>query len=427
VLLPWGFYGLLFAANAGWLWLVAGLRRAPGDSPGPRFLVAFAAAALLRVLAVAMPPSCSDDLARYVWEGLVQHQGHNPFLVEPRNPLLWPLAEQHLQLWLGINNKGVAAAYPPAQQMLFFLVTAVTGSVWGMKLLFAAADLVTFAALWRFLPAVGVPARWALVHGLAPLVALEFAAEGHNDAFAILALVCALGLLAAGRPRLAGSALGLGIAAKVLPVLALPFLWRKDRRVLVPCLVVYALLWLPYLAPASTLLQPLVQYGASWRCNDGLFGFVLWATTSFQQWLTRLGVPWNGGNGVLSFLAYGPAHQVARLPVLLLFAGVLAWIWRRRLPPWHATGMALLGFLLLAPTVQPWYVAWLVPLLCAWRSPASQVFVVLVPLAYVTVPRWRSERVWVEPEWARWLEYLPVWLALIWAGLRGSSRGLRAR
>ena len=50
----------------------------------------------LRAAALLLPAGCSDDLPRYVWEGLLQHAGHNPYLVAPRNPVVFFVTEMPL-------------------------------------------------------------------------------------------------------------------------------------------------------------------------------------------------------------------------------------------------------------------------------------------------------------------------------------------
>jgi hypothetical protein len=42
----------------------------------------------LRVLFFFLPPSLSDDAYRYVWDGMVQADGVNPYLYRPSVPAL---------------------------------------------------------------------------------------------------------------------------------------------------------------------------------------------------------------------------------------------------------------------------------------------------------------------------------------------------
>ena len=56
-------------------------------------------AALLRLLVYPALPS--DDLNRYVWEGRVQQEGFNPYLLAPSDPRLIPLRDE---IWRGVNR-----------------------------------------------------------------------------------------------------------------------------------------------------------------------------------------------------------------------------------------------------------------------------------------------------------------------------------
>jgi len=42
----------------------------------------------------------------------------------------------------------------------------------------------------------------------------------------------------------------------------------------------------------------------------------------------------------------------------VLYAGLGAWLWRRKAPPEAAAGTLVLAALLLSPTVHPWYAGW---------------------------------------------------------------------
>ena len=77
-------------------------------------------------------------------------------------------------------------------------------------------------------------------------------------------------------------------------------------------------------------------------------------------------------------------REIARLIV-----GLLALIWvvrlsfRRGLTAPREIFLGLAGVLLLAPTLHPWYVLWVLPFAVAFRSIPWLIFAALVPLAYI--------------------------------------------
>ncbi|MGH7403737.1 MAG: hypothetical protein ACREKQ_14995, partial [Candidatus Rokuibacteriota bacterium] len=98
-----------------------------------------------------------------------------------------------------------------------------------------------------------------------------------------------------------------------------------------------------------------------------------------------------------------------------LLAAVLFWIARTSRHDaaglWRATALAVGAYVLLVPTaMHPWYVLWVVPLLCFSPSPALLFFSAAVALSYT--------QYLVEPEtlpWWAWLaEYAPFYALLVW-------------
>ena len=101
-------------------------------------------------------------------------------------------------------------------------------------------------------------------------------------------------------------------------------------------------------------------------------------------------------------------------------------LWTKRCDALRAA-FALIGlFLLLSPTLHPWYVTWIVPFLAFERSRAAHWLVVVAPLSYVLLPRWVNEGVWSEPAWLWPVVALPL-LGLLAFDVRDRLRREPAR
>jgi hypothetical protein len=97
------------------------------------------------------------------------------------------------------------------------------------------------------------------------------------------------------------------------------------------------------------------------------------------------------------------ASVAARAVAFALFAGLVGGSLLRRRPPFDVAETAVGAFLLLSPTLHPWYVLGLVPLVAVRPRPAWLALVALVPLAYLPGDR----------AWTRALEHgLPIVLLL---------------
>jgi hypothetical protein len=78
--------------------------------------------------------------------------------------------------------------------------------------------------------------------------------------------------------------------------------------------------------------------------------------------------------------------------------------------------IVLTAFFLLSPTLQPWYLIWLLPLLC-FNGAASEYALVqelILPLwilsatvflSYEVLENYIRSGVWQEPSWVKWVEY----------------------
>jgi hypothetical protein len=399
---------LHFVAFAAFLLAVRGARSLPSGRAG--FLRVLGVAVVLRATLLPVAPSLSDDVYRYLWDARVQRAGINPYLFAPDDPALASLRDE---TWAPINHKEIPTIYPPLMQAVFRGVAAVAASILALKVAFCVVDLGVVGILWWLLQAEeGAPRRIAL-YAWNPLVVVEVAASGHNDVVAAALVLLALAAIIRGRPRLSTAAWGAAIAAKLWPVVLAPALARRTGpRRLWPAAAVLVALYLPFADAGRRLFAGLSEYGARWQHNDFLFGGILQAA----GWLApaeslRRGITWVrgllGGTERLEFLYYlTDAQHVARAAALLLLGTVLGLSARGRRPD-RAFLAAILGLLLLSPTVHPWYLLWAAPLLPVEPSLGLLAWTGLAPLSYAG-PALAGSAGPLVP----WAEYAPV-LALL--------------
>jgi hypothetical protein len=330
----------------------------------------------------------SDDVFRYLWEGMALSAGHNPFVEAPA--VIEGLDDA---LRARVNHSDLTTIYPPLALGWFWMLHGLGGTLWIAQLAATAADLCTVAAIGDFGRRAGHGIWPGLLYAMHPLPALESATGAHIDivAIAIAALACAL--WSRSRPATALTGILAATAVKFLPVALIPSLLRRAgaRGPLVMILGCggIALLTLPVLAPVSDLGASFGVYATSWSFNGFLY--------------TPLSAIWDG----------------AARPVLFAVGvgvGVLT-IWRDLDPvrTWLWIGTA---FVLLSPTVHPWYLLWaLVPsLLCgSWGWSLATL-----PLlgAYSVLWTLSDGGTWHEPGWLWWLTWPPALVALLGAAIR---------
>lgn len=338
-------------------------------------LVAFIAV-LARLPFLFAPAVLEDDVYRYLWDGAVVASGESPYRFSPqeiydrrrgrpvsraigseedaRLSLLAELSRNpHLEpAFLRINYPSVPTIYPPVAEALFAILAMLApGSVFATKLALAAFDLATMAAVIGILRALGSSARFAVVYAWSPLVLVSFVGSAHVDVFPIAALLAAILLGLRNRRTAAGLLFGVAVAAKLFPLIAWPALRRLlGWRGSLAALVAVAAFHLPWLGEPR-LFEGLVTYASTWSFNSAGFALV---------------------EGALGWL---DARHLARPFALLIAGGVtLAVATPRRLRTargaLRSTSVALAALVLLAPAINPWYVAWLVPFCAVVPSPA---------------------------------------------------------
>ncbi len=264
----------------------------------------------MRLLTFSSPPLLSTDIYRYVWDGRVQAAGINPYLYLPAAPELRGLRDEGTgatAIYPHINRAYYAPTiYPPVAQGLFALVGVAWPTIWGMKAVMLASDLLGIGAALALLRLAGQPAERVLILAWNPLVVWEFAGGGHIDA-AALGFVGLMLVLAARRwHALAGLALGAAVLCKLLPAALFPAVWRRwDLRT-------------PLAAGALIAVSYGWYAGAGWRVLGYLPGYA-----------SEEGLGSGGGFLLLRLVATagplpswaGPAYAAAAALGLLALAG----------------------------------------------------------------------------------------------------------
>lgn len=335
-------FALLGAALLGY----AGVLFAHARSPFLTRRGVAAAVALVATVAVAVPPQGSRDVWSYVMYGRAVSRYHlSPYRTAPRD-----FPSDRMFHLVGRGWERTPSLYGPVFVAVAAAGTAAAGdSVLANRLFFqllAAAALA--ACLWvlgRFTR--GDPGALAFL-GLNPLIIVSVVNGGHNDLLVGAAVLGAVALVAAGRPRWAGVALGAGVLVKVtalVPLAALVvWLWRRHglRRAAGAALSAALTVTAGYAAAGGTVaLAPVSQ--AAGR-------------------LSRASI-WDAARH-LGLHLEPTFPQVAVAVVVALV--VLGW-GRRDLPT--AVGATALVYLLAAPWVLPGYVAWGLPVLAVvWRQ-----------------------------------------------------------
>jgi hypothetical protein len=360
----WGLLVPLAGWAAAWLVGTACARRLPRR---PALAAVLVAAVALRVAALAGPPTTSDDLFRYSWDGRVQAAGVNPYAHPPaspaleglREPWLWPDPAGCADLdrrpgCTRINRPAEPTIYPPAAQAWFGALYRVAGiearhKAWQVAGL--GVDVVVVALLPLLLRAWRADERWTALYALAPFPVVEFVTNAHVDGLAVLLVAVALLLAARRRPGWAGAVLGVAALVKLYPAMLVVAVARSARgrvRAAAAATGMVAAGYAPHLLAVGT----------------GVAGYL-------PGYLRE--EDYGGGRYLLAGLPgdlLGLPGWTAAVGAAAVVAAAAAWVLVRRPPPPRAATVLLGAVLLAATPVQPWYAVTLLFVATVAAAPA---------------------------------------------------------
>jgi hypothetical protein len=395
-----------------------------GGAPRPSTRALLCGALLVRFPLLWVEPAWSDDLYRYRWEGYVQWHGVNPYVVAPADRSdLDPLRGEAASgadsgddgapspgLLDQINHPRLPTIYPPAAEILF-AVGALLGAAHSSfiaKLLLVSIEMAALAAIHRAGPRTWRRFAVAPMMALHPLFALEVAGNGHLDILVVAWMTLFLIAWRRRLPALAGAALALAAASKLLPALLLPYALLQRRRgrarLAAAFVATIALLYLPYAIGAGRdVFGSLGTYSLKWEANAVVFPAIEWIVERSGLAARLDAATWRppelAPTVLRRLLGFHPearhAQQIAkRIAALigLIVAASVAWaVWLRgpaptkgvrRLSLDSAAFVLFATVLLLSPVIYPWYLLLLFPMLALRPLSMWRWIALSAPLLY---------------------------------------------
>ena len=372
-----------------------------------------------------LPVAPSDDIYRYLWEGKLQLNGISPYSHPPEASSL-----EHLRdgFFSGINHKHLSTIYPPLTLMVFAAADYVSHTIISMKAVFLIFDVLSIFILLKLLRVMGKESHNVLTYAWSPLILISFAARGHCDSLQIFLVILALYLCAIRRNLGTAVSIGLAVMSKFIFIIIAPFLIQgKKLRYVIILFSVIAILYLPYVSAGKGLFSTLIHFGTQYHFND---------SAHFLIFCLCIGSP-----------------LASKIVTALIFGSVLLFLYKRHLifsitdnngnSPLSNGGsekrgniemnnfvlnyafVAIGTFLILSPTLHPWYLTWIIPFLCFNKNRAWLVLTGTVICYYFMNHELFSKMIWYNDEWVwkevHWLklpEYLPFYILLIYGWLK---------
>jgi alpha-1,6-mannosyltransferase len=306
-------------------------------------------------------PNLSEDVYRFLWDGRVAAASIHPFAFTPETFLQqYPsLPGLNDELFRQLNSPKYHTIYPPLAQGLFWLAAKcsplnVYGGALTIKIVLFAAEIGTICGLraWEK-PGVRRGLSMAALYALNPLLILEICGNAHIEGLMLFLLLQMFLALRAEKTTLAAMSWAGAVAVKLVPFIALPFVfvylgWKKGLQFAATGLFCLLVLFIPLSdwAVLQNMAGSLDLYFRQFQFNACVYYVV--------REIGRIRSGWDYG------VYIGPCLGIVSAGIIGLMS---------LLPPYPRDlralstkiGDALLIYLLFAAVVHPWYIT--VPLL----------------------------------------------------------------
>ena len=345
----------------------------------------FISGIIFRLLFLFDLPALSQDYFRFIWDGLLLHEGYNPYRFTPNQWMesgkaFSPALQTELYHGMGELSAQHYSNYPPINQFGFYLSTLISPnsiltSVVCMRLLLILADIGIYVLSRKILPYLNLSKTKVGYYFLNPLIIVELTGNLHWEG--VMLFFFALGIygLLIGKWQRAVVPMVLSVGTKLLPLLSLPLVWHylKPKK---------SLLFGSFCALGIGLLFLSFFYGLGY---ENYFKTLrLWFTTfefnaSFYYIVRAIGYELKGYNIIRSL---GKITPFIIIGVVFVFA-----FFRNNSHPkkWIASMLLLMTtYFFLSTTVHPWYISTLVFLGMLSQYSYPWVWSALVVLSYTT-------------------------------------------
>ncbi|MFX1255778.1 MAG: hypothetical protein ACFFCZ_29505 [Promethearchaeota archaeon] len=343
-------------------------------------------AVLFQIIILFTNVSLSDDIFRFFYEGKAIIHGINPY-VTPIDDLPDYLKADYIDR---VNHSHVTSPYPPFALLLFAVLYLISGNPFTFRLCFSIGFIASMVVCYKLITPKN---KWLLiVYAWNPLFHLETANGSHFDAIVVLVVMLAVWCLYSNRQATAGAFFLISFLLKYYPIFLVIIYWKqlgkKGLGIFIAGLVVYGI----YIVLVPEAISGVSHYVEIWYFNASIFWAMLQVTNNFvvsQIILEGIFVL------LLCIFALKPNKEIIASPnKALLIIG---------------------AFLLLQPTLHPWYLFWLFPFVLLEQKPNFSWILLTgtVILSYHVYIGYSITHTWVELDIVRLIEYIPFYIYFI--------------
>lgn len=339
---------------------------------------------LFRLVFLLTEPNLSQDYYRFIWDGELVINFISPYLNLP-NTLIEQqdlvISNAH-ELHQGMTELSARhfSNYPPLNQYIFALAAMLGGkSILGativMRLIIIVSDIGIFYFGRKLLKNLNLSPHLIFWYFLNPLIIIELTGNLHFEGVMLCFFIASLYLLSIKKWILAAVIFALSVSVKLVPLIFLPlFMKHLGFRRSVLFYFVFGITSLTLLAPflssqfISNYTDTLGLWFSNFEFNSGLYNAIKQIALRFEV------KPWE------LIKTYGKITPFIIVSVVLLVTFLRK---NQKLSVLISSMLWILTtYYLLAATVHPWYIVFLVLLTIFTRYRFSLVWSLVVILSY---------------------------------------------
>lgn len=340
-------------------------------------------------------PLLSDDLYRFLWDGILLNNGIHPFAELPSYYLNRNIPGLSNELFGLLNSPNYFSIYPPINQGIFWLATSISNdwlvSAGVIRLFLFIADMGTYHYLKKLLKAKGMNKNLAMLYFLNPLVIIEGVGNLHFEALVVFFLTFSIYHFSKDHIKKSAIGLGLAIGTKLLPLIFLPYFFFKDLQNKKLKFTLFVLF-------ISTLtLLPLIsqEFVDGMQTSLSLYFQYFEFNASIYFIVREIGFVITGYNKIAII---GPILSL----ISFLFIIAISFIGFRK--SWETEKVLLFvlsSYLLFATTVHPWYILPLIVLglMSGYIYPIIWSFLIFITYMGYTVKDYFLPNAWIATEY----------------------------
>ena len=358
-------------------------------------------AILSRLIFLFAVPSLSDDYFRFVWDGVLDSYGINPYLFVPAsfNQMNGgPLPGFMLELKANMNSLPYFSPYPPVLQAMFLVSVKLGGfhlaaNIIVLRIMGLLAEVGIIFIAVKLMDHFKLPRNRVLLYALNPLVIIELTGNLHGEVVMIFLLLLSLFFLVTERSFLSAIVLGLAIATKLLPLIFLPAIFsfigirRGIRYSLIVALTVTAS-FLPFVNAVFVqhIAESVGYYFQKFEFNASIYYVLRW-----------IGYTISG---------YNLIYFIGKLLPVIVFVLIMRMAFLKKITTsamlFEKLLFTLLIYYLFSLIVHPWYITVLATLSIFTVYRFALVWSALVMLSYSTYLQIPYHEIW----WVTAIEYM---------------------